>query len=164
MHDPVLTISPLHALQLMSKGASLQPTKGLLSTRWRGTVWPTLHMRVPWGGEGQQGDRRSAPVLTHPSWDTRTKPQPTLPHLAAAPTHERADSRAASTRLPPRACLAPMSDPNRDQRPVPAGGQQAPQTPSHITVESPMGGGTSLHPPTLCCRSKDIMGAKWANA
>lgn len=35
MHDPVLTTLPRHALQLMSKGTSLQSTKGLLSSRWR---------------------------------------------------------------------------------------------------------------------------------
>ena len=60
MHDPVLTTLPRHALQLMSKGTSLQSTKGLLLENpmdrgaWQATVhWVTKELDMTWTKQQQ---------------------------------------------------------------------------------------------------------------
>lgn len=88
----------------MSKGTSLQPTKGLLSAQWRGTALPSLYVRVPQGGESQeamgglfQGQPKTEQVSGSRSRVCHTAPPPLpqnrkLPQLGSMGTSEQAVS------------------------------------------------------------------------
>lgn len=107
----------------MSKGTSLQPTKGLLSAQWRGTALPSLYVRVPQGGESQeamgglfQGQPKTEQVSGSRSRVCHTAPPPLpqngkLPQLGSMGTSEQ----AVSGFLPPGPSWHPCLDPTENK-------------------------------------------------
>ena len=117
--------SPLPSLcapQPMSKETSLQPTKGPLSTKWRGAALPTLYMRLPQGEESQEAT--GGLLLGQPKTEQAgqqslaaeavctTEPPPTPPELEAAPNLSMQTlEQPVSGFLPPGPTWHPCLDP-----------------------------------------------------